>query len=88
MTIKLDKRIETAFKKGFYTNRKNKIEFINPKRKRITINVSSDGFDIDEFTVHSGAGCSFYSLDRYGEDWALSEDELQNGTQHTIINYA
>jgi hypothetical protein len=76
MTIKLDKRIETAFKKGFYSKRRNKIEFINPKRKRITIDISSDGFDIDEFKVHSGAGCSFYSLDRYGEDWALTEDEL------------
>ena len=39
MTIKLDKRIETAFKKGFYTKRKGKIEFINPKRKRMIFQV-------------------------------------------------
>ena len=77
MTIKLDKRIETAFKKGFWSKRRNSLIFINPKKKCISFNVSSDGFDIDEFTVHSGAGCSFYSLDRYGEDWALTKEELR-----------
>jgi hypothetical protein len=76
MTIKLDKRIETAFKKGFYTNRRNKIEFINPKKKRISITLSSDGFDIDEFHVTIGSGWHNFDLERYGKDWALTEDEL------------
>ena len=76
MIIKLDKRIETAFKKGFYTNRKKEIQFINPKKKKITITISSDRFDIESFSVHIGSGCDFYNLDRYGYDWALSKEEL------------
>ena len=78
MTIKLDKRIEIAFKKGFYSKRKGKIEFINPKRKKISFTVASDGFDIDEFHVTIGAGWHNFDLERYGEDWALTKEELES----------
>ena len=76
MTIKLDNRIETAFKKGFFRKREDVIEYINPKKKRISIVISNDGFDIERFDVNDGYGCSFYYLGDYGKRWALTEEEL------------
>ena len=79
MIIEIDKRIESAFKNGFYTNRSGTVIFIDPKKKRISFTVSSDGFEIDEFHVTIGSGWHNFDTEGYGTDWALTKEELKGG---------
>lgn len=76
MNVKLDKRIEIAFKKGFWTNR-NGLEFISPKKYCISISIRSDNFEMESFSITKGSRLSFYDLEGYGMDWALTKEELR-----------
>ena len=77
ITLGVSEKLSMAFLKGFYIVRKGTIEFIDPKKKELTISLSSAGFDVEEIRLHRGSGVTFIHEEAYGKDWSFDKEDLE-----------